>query len=124
MRKPKSGTLQLHSAECMSTIGLLCTCTTCLLLSDTLLHTEKAETTSLNETGDGIVLSEEEATEDNNEQGTTSGNPQAEDFGVGDNIDTLTEAVGKMSAGGGASTTNKTFSVDLCFPYLLYNYEA
>ena len=47
--------------EHVSTIGLLCTCTSCLLLSDTLFHTEKAETTSLDETGDNIVLSEQEA---------------------------------------------------------------
>ena len=51
-------------------------------------------------------------------------NPQEEDLGVGNNINTLTEAVGKMSVGGGASTTNQTFSMDLSFPYLLYNYEA
>ena len=70
------------------------------------------------------MLSEQEATEDNNEQDTTLGNPQEEDLGVGDNIDTHMEAVGKMSVGGGASTTNKTFSRDLSFPYLLYNYEV
>ena len=70
----------------MSTIGLLCTCTTCLLLSDTLLHTGKAETTSSDETGCNIVLMEQNPTEDNNEQGTTSQNPQEEDLGVGDNI--------------------------------------
>ena len=68
------------------------------------------------------MLREQEATEDNNKQDTTLGNPQGEDLGVGDNIDTLTEAVGKMSWG--ASTTNKVFSMDLSFPYLLYNYEA
>ena len=110
--------------EHVSTIRLLCTCTSCLLLSDTLLHTGKAETTSLDEKGDNIVLSEPEATEDDNEQDTTLGNPQEEDLGVGDNIDTLTEAVGKMSVGGGVSTTNQTFSTDLSFPYVLYNYEA
>ena len=54
----------------------------------------------------------------------TLGNPQEKDLGVGGNIDTLTEAVGKMSVGEGVSTTNKTFSMDLSFPYLLYNYEA
>ena len=85
--------------EHISTIGLLCTCTSCLLLADTLLHTGKAETTSLDETGDNIVLSEQEATVDNNEQDTALGSPQEEDLGVGDNIDTLTEAVGKMSVG-------------------------
>ena len=69
------------------------------------------------------MLSEQEATENNNEQDATLGNPQEEDLGVGDSIDTLTEAVGKMSVGGGASTTNKTFSMDLSFPCLLYNYE-
>ena len=84
-RRHKSGTLWLHSMKCMSTIGLLCTCTTCLSLSDTLLHTGKAATTSFDQTGDDIVLSEQEATEDNNEQGETLGNPQEEDLGVGDN---------------------------------------
>ena len=103
---------------------MLCTCTTCLLLSDTLLHTGKAETTSLDETGDDLVLSEQEATEYKNKQDTTLGSPQEEDLGVGDNIDTLTEAVNEMSVGGGASTSNNTFSMDLSFPYLLYNYEA
>ena len=39
-------------------------------------------------------------------------------------IDTLTEAVGKMSVGGGASTTNKTIFNGFVFSYLLYNYEA
>ena len=47
-------------------------------MSDTLFHTGKAETTSLDETGHGIVLSEQEATEDNNKQDTTLGNPQEE----------------------------------------------
>ena len=73
------------------------------------------------------MLSEQEATEDDNKQDTTLGNPQEEDLGVVDNIDTLAEAVGKMSVGGGVSTTNQTFSMDLSdlsFPYLLYNYEA
>ena len=83
--------------EHVSTIGLLCTCATCLLLPDTLLHPGKAETTSLDETGDDIVLSEQEVTEDNNKQDTTLENPQKEDLGVEDNIDTFTEAVGKMS---------------------------
>ena len=92
--------MQLRTMEHISTIGLSCTCTSCLLLSDTLLDTGKAETTSLHETGENIVLSEQEATEDDNEQDTTLGNPQEEDLGVGDNIDTLTEAVGKMSVGG------------------------
>ena len=100
---------------------MLCTCTTCLLLSDTLLHTGKAETTSLDETGDDLVLSEQEATEYKNKQDTALGSPQEEDLGVGDNIDTLTEAVNEMSVGGGASTSNNTFSMDLSFPYLLYN---
>ena len=53
------------------------------------------------------MLSEQEETEDNKKQDTTLGNPQEDDLGFGDNIDTLTEAVGKMSVGGGASTTNK-----------------
>ena len=92
-------------------------------MSDTLFHTGKAETTSLDETGHGIVLSEQEATEDNNKQDTTLGNQQEETLGVEDNIDKLTEVVGKMSFGGVASTTNKTFSMDLSFPCLLYNYE-
>ena len=110
--------------EHISTIGLLCPCRSCLLLSDTLLIKGKAETISLDETGDNIVLSEQEATEDNNEQDTTLGNLQEEDLGVADYIDTLTEAVGKMSVGGGMLTTNQTFSIDLSFPYLLYNYEG
>ena len=105
--------------EHISTVGLLCSCATCLLMSDTLLHTGKPETTSVDETGDDIVLSEQEAREGNNEQDATLGNPQEEDLGVGDNIDTLTEAVGKMIVGGEASTTS-----NLSFPYLLYNYEA
>ena len=109
--------------ECTSTIVWLCTCTTCFL-SETLLHTGKAETTSLDETGDNIVLSEQEATEDKNKEDATMGNPQEEDLVVGDSIDTLTEAVGKMRVGGGSSTTNKPFSMDYSFPYQLYNYEA
>ena len=61
------------------------------------------------ETGDDIAQSEQEETEDNNEQGATLGNAQEEDLGVGGNIDTLTETVGKLSVGGRALTTNKTF---------------
>ena len=60
--------------------------------------------------------------EDDNQQETTLGNPQEEDFGAEDNINTITEAVGKMSDGGGVPTLTKTFSLDLSFPYLLYNY--
>ena len=96
---------------------------TWLLLSDTLLHKGKAETTSLDESGDEIVLSEQEASEDNNKQAYLE-NPQEEDLGIGDNIDSLTEAVGKMNVGGGASSTNKAFSMELSFPFLLYNCEA
>ena len=77
-----------------------------------MLYTGKAETTSLDETGDDVVLSEQETTEDNNEQGVTLGNPQEENLG---DIDTLTEAVGKMSVGGGASATNKSFSRNCLF---------
>ena len=74
-----------------------------------MLHTGKAETTSLDKTGDDdIVLSEQEATKDNNKQGITSGNPQEEDLGD-------IEAIGKMSVGGGASMTNKTCWMDLSF---------
>ena len=88
-------------------IGLLCTCTTCLLLSDTLLYTGKAQTTSLDETRDDIVLNKQEATE-GNEQDETLGNPQEEDL----DIAAPTEAVGKISVGGAASRTNKTFLMD------------
>ena len=61
---------------------------------------------------------------DDNKQDTTFGNPQEEDLGSGDNSDTLTEAVGKISDGGGVQTPTKTFSSDLSFPYLLYNHGA
>ena len=47
-----------------------------------MFHTGKAETTSLDETGDNIVLTEQEATEDDNKQDTTLGNPQEEDLDV------------------------------------------
>ena len=53
------------------------------------------------------MLSKQEATE-GNEQDEALGNPQEEDLDTA----ALTGAVGKISVGGAASRTNKTFLID------------